>query len=70
MSEINIMAYCYSEKEEVSIGFGTSFSSEDSIDIIDTEWIDVGMSESFWENHQEFEPGIVKANQLIKTILI
>ena len=65
MSEIQIMACCYSEKEDVSIGFGTSFDSDSELlDELDTEWIDVGMSESFWENHFEFEPGIEKAKKL------
>lgn len=68
MREREIIACCYSEKEDVGIGFGTSFDSdEESLDTLDTEWIDVGMSESFWENHFEFEPGIKKAKQLIQS---
>ena len=67
MTEREISACCYSEKEDVGIGFGVSFDSdEESIDNIDTEWIDVGMSESFWENHFEFEPGIEKAKLLVE----
>lgn len=67
MTEREISACCYSEKEDVGIGFGVSFDSdEESIDSLDTEWIDVGMSESFWENHFEFEPGIEKAKQLVE----
>lgn len=67
MTEREISACCYSEKEDVGIGFGVSFDSdEESIDSLDTEWIDVGMSESFWENHFEFEPGIEKAKLLVE----
>lgn len=51
MMEREISAYCYSEKESVGIGFGLSFdSSEDSIETIGCDWINIGMSESFWEN--------------------
>lgn len=67
MTEREISACCYSEKADVSIGFGIFFDSdEESIDTLDTEWIDVGMSEPFWENHFEFEPGIEKAKQLVE----
>ena len=56
------MFYCYSEKEDVSIAFGTSFeSNEELIDSLDTNWIYEGMSESFWENAFEFDSGIEKA---------
>lgn len=66
MSEKEIWAYCYSEKEEVSIAFGTSFDpNEETIDLLDTAWIDEGISDSFWENHHEFEPGIEKAIDLL-----
>ena len=67
MTEREISACCYSEKEDVGIGFGIFFDSdEESIDTLNPEWIDVGMSESFWENHFEFEPGIEKAKQLVE----
>jgi len=68
MKECEISAYCYSQKENVGIGFGVTFNSdEESIDTLDTEWIDIGVSESFWENHFEFEPGIEKAKLLIRS---
>lgn len=66
MIEHEISAYCYSEKECVGIGFGVSFDSgEDSIETIGCDWINIGMSESFWENAFEFDAGIEKASMLI-----
>ena len=63
--EIEIWACCYSEKSDTSISFGTSVETVDgSFDATDTEWIYVGMSESFWENHWEFEAGIEQATIL------
>ena len=63
---VEIWAHCYSEKENVSISFGISVDASVSIDEFnDTEWIDEGMSDSFWENYYEFEPGIEKANALL-----
>ena len=68
MTEVEIMTYCYSEKEDASIGFGTSFDSEEElINNLDTDWIEEGLSDSFLENYIEFEPGIEKAKQLIKS---
>lgn len=65
MMEHEISAYCYSEKENVGIGFGLSFDSiEDSIETIGYDWINIGMSESFWENAFEFDAGIEKASML------
>lgn len=67
MTEHEISAYCYSKKENVGIGFGISFDSdEDSIETLGVEWIDIGMSESFWENAFEFNAGIEKALILIE----
>ena len=66
MSEKEIWAYCYSEKEDVSIAFGTSFeTNEETLESLGTDWIDEGLSDSFWENHHEFEPGINKAKALL-----
>lgn len=63
--EIEIWACCYSEKADVSISFGKTIESEDGyIDLLDTEWIYEGMSDSFWENHEEFELGISQAEAL------
>ena len=67
MTEREISACCYSEKEGVGVSFGVSFDAEeDTIDTLDTEWIWVGMSESFWENYFEFEDSIEKAKQLMQ----
>ena len=63
--EIEIWACCYSEKADVSISFGTSVEfSDECAAILDVEWIYEGMSDSFWENHEEFEDGIAKAEAL------
>lgn len=60
--EIEIWACCYSEKADVSISFGTSIDSSDGdLSYFDTDWIFAGMSDSFWENHEEFEAGIAQA---------
>lgn len=66
--DVEISASCYSEKEDASVGFGISFDPEEKTLIsLDLDWIDIGMSESFWENYQEFEPGVEKADNLRKT---
>ena len=63
--EIYIQASCFSEKADVSIGFGISLDAADgSLPEIATDWISEGMSESFWENYQEFEDGIAEAERL------
>lgn len=67
MKEREISAYCYSEKADVGIGFGMAFDAdEDSIETIGVDWINIGMSESFWENAFEFDAGIEKARILIE----
>ncbi len=66
-SESTLMVYFYSEAEDVSLGFGISFDPEtDSIESLGTDWILEGMTDSFWENYEEFEPGINKAKILEK----
>ena len=68
MKEISIQAHCCSEKEDVGIGFGWDYESDnDSLYTKDTEWIYVGMSESFWENAFEFDAGIEKASKLMES---
>lgn len=62
--EIEIMAWCSSEKEPVSLGFGACCSAEEFPDGLSPDWIYVGIEESFWENYEEFEPGIDKARQI------
>ena len=63
--EIEIWACCYSEKADVSISIGTSVESIDGCaETLDVEWIYEGVSDSFWENHEEFEDGISKAEAL------
>ena len=67
MTEREISAYCYSEKENVGIGFGISFDPDkDSIETIGIDWIREGMADSFWENYREFDAGIEKASILIE----
>lgn len=64
---IEIMGYCYSKKSGASIGFGAELDYDiRSVGLLDTDWIDFGIPESFWENYYEFEPGIEKARLLIK----
>lgn len=64
---IEIMGYCYSKKANVSIGFGAILDYDiTSVGLLDTEWIDFGIPESFWENYHEFEAGIEKARLLVK----
>ena len=68
IKEVHIQAYCYSEKEDVGIGFGLYYDpKEDSLETIDSEWINIGMSESFWENSFEFDNGIEKAIKYLST---
>lgn len=65
MVEHEITACCSSEKTDVSIGFGTSFVSEnDHFDYPSPDWITEGIEDSFWENYEEFEIGIQQAYQL------
>lgn len=60
--EIEIHASCYSEKADVSIGFGiTCESKSDNLSEVGYEWIFEGISDSFWENYEEFEAGIFQA---------
>jgi hypothetical protein len=65
MNDIEIIAYCYSEKADVSIGFGLIIKSADELkDLLDTNWIDEGLVDSFWENHYAFEPGLAEAEAI------
>ena len=61
-----ISVCCYSEKANVSIGFGFALdleSGEFNQSLIDNE-IGIGASDSFLENVEEFIPGIEKASSL------
>ena len=63
---IEIWACCYSEKEDVSVSCGFYINSISSFDKLKTkEMIYEELSESFWENHFEFEAGIEKAEKLL-----
>ena len=65
MEESTLMIWCSSAKERASLGFGVSFNpEEESIDTLSMDWVWAAMSESFWENYEEFEPGIDKAKRL------
>ena len=67
MREYEISAYCYSEKENVGICFGMLFDSDENpIETIGMDWVNIGMSESFWANTFEFDVGIEKASALIE----
>lgn len=62
--EIEINAECICEKEPASLGFGIYCLPEELPDNID--WIVEGISESFWENYDEFMPGIDRAKCLME----
>jgi len=63
--EIDIHACCYSEKADVAIGFGITFESKTGDPSeVGCEWIFEGISDSFWENHEEFEEGIAQARAI------
>ena len=67
MNDVEISACCYSEKEDVSIGFGIVFDADkESVERLDNDWLWVGISESFWENCEEFEHGIDNAKKLLE----
>lgn len=63
--EIEIMAWCSSETEGVSLGFGISYNPQKHPDGLPLDWVYEGMADSFWENYRDFEPGIDKARQLV-----
>lgn len=62
-NELEIWVRCSSEKECCFLEFGTCLSPEEKLDGID--WVYEGISDSFWENYSDFEPGIDKARQLV-----
>ncbi len=67
-SEIMLDVVCYSEKEEVSLGFGFCISEEERENKRIDEFGDIatGISDSYYELYFEFEPGINKAKKLIE----
>lgn len=63
--EIEVHACCYSEKADVAIGFGISYECKSgNLSDAGYEWIFEGISDSLWENHEEFEAGIAQAKTL------
>lgn len=65
--EIEVMAWCSSVKENVTIGFGVCYDpTKETLSSLGSDWIIEGISDSFWENYTEFEPGLYKANSLIR----
>ena len=68
MSEehFRVDACCYSNRRGVSIGFGTECTNDESILELGEDWIYEGLEDSFWENYQEFEPGIAEARNALK----
>lgn len=63
--EIKIGVCLSSEKESASLGFGMYYSIKEHPDGPGTDWIIDGMSDSFCENYDEFEPGIERARKLV-----
>lgn len=67
MSEKQLWICCFSDKEEVSISFGASIDSYDLANgNLDTDSIIESLSDSYWENCDEFENGKDKAKLLQK----
>ena len=66
--EIMLDVVCYSEKEEVSLGFGFCISEEDKESKCISESCDIatGINDSYYELWEEFEPGIKKARGMIR----
>ena len=64
---IEINAVCFSEKAEGSLGFGFSISETDynNARISDAEELYIGISDSYWENWSEFEPGVLEAKKMV-----
>lgn len=58
---------CFSEKADVSIGFGFEPDGEYATEAHSTidDLISEGAADAFWENYDEFTPGIEKAKQLL-----
>ncbi len=67
-NEIMLDVVCYSEKEDVSLGFGFGISENEKENkrIDEPGDIAIGISDSYYELYCEFEPGINKAKELIK----
>ena len=60
--EIEVWVTCYSQKTDVSISCVICIESADgSIDIANAKIIYEALSESFWENCQDFEDSIAQA---------
>lgn len=63
--EIQVWVTCYSEKTDASISCGIYVESvSKNLDITDIKNIYEGLSESFWENCQEFEDGVAQADTM------
>ena len=58
---------CFSEKADASIGFGFEPDGEYAKETYSTidDLICEGAADAFWENYDEFAPGIEKARQLL-----
>ena len=63
----NIDVTCYSDKTKVSIGFGFEPNGEYALDTHSSigDLVNLGAADAFWENYNEFSPGIEKAKQLL-----
>ena len=61
-----LSVYCYSEKGPLSIRFEIDPDLDEwSIEDIDSNCIDEGCSDYYWENHFEFEPYIAQIESML-----
>lgn len=63
--ETEVWVTCYSKITNLSISCGIYIDYVDgSIDVPDARMIYEGLSESFWENYQEFADGVEQADAM------
>ena len=61
-----LWACCFSENNKGSISFGVEYDSNaQTIEGLGYDWFYEGMTDSFWENFQEFEDGIQEAKDIL-----
>lgn len=68
-NRIKVDVVVYSDKESnVSLGFGSSITEKEYVEgeITDFEWVSIGVSDSFCELYCDFEPGMLKARNLVE----
>lgn len=65
---IEIGLSCCSARQDVGLGCGISYENGGQpIDVDDTDWIWIGITECFWENFFEFEGGIAEARAAVES---